>query len=403
MIPYNLLPIETHLAMITAELANVPVLQEAARMWTEARGWMDTAQAELRTRTGNLTPEWTDDAGRALSEKLQRSQAELQMWGERIDTSAVSANLTTLASAIPEAHAEVSGLYQAYLAAIANPLTAGAAVAIQQASGARMSALGAQFDSSMLTVCAAAGAANPAELVPGLNTSTPKVSMADLTKTATDATDALSAVQGLESSLTGGGSASDLSGLSNAVSNAGNGLTTPDLSSLTSGVGPSLAGLTGATTMPALPDGGFGIGALSGGSAPVAATSPGSVSALGGASAMSLPMMPSGRTARQSASEEVQPGNAVGAVPMGAPHAGTGGGGLAALRPGTAEGPGNQSGRGRPAAAESDGVLSALRGRSGAGEQGFTLPRTAQSGEPDPHSVELLDEELWQVRSTSTW
>ena len=405
MIPYNLLPIETHMAMITAELANVPVLQEAARMWTEARGWMDTAQTELRTRTGNLTPEWTDDAGRALSEKLQRSQAELQTWGERIDASGVSANLTTLASAIPEAHAEISGLYQAYLAAISNPFTAGAAVAIQQASGARMSALGAQFDSSMLTVAAAAGAANPAELVPGLNSSTPNVSMSDLTKTATDATNALSAVQGLESSLTGSGSASsDLSGLSNAVSNAGTGLTTPDLSSLTSGVGPSLAGLTGTATMPALPGGDFGIGALSGGSAPIAAMSSGSAGALGGASAMSLPMMSAPRATQQSASEEVQPGNTVGAVPMGGSPGGMGGGtGLAALRPGVAEGPGNQSGRGRPAAAESDGVLSALRGRSGTGEQGFTLPRTAQPGETDLHSVELLDEELWQVRSTSSW
>ncbi len=405
MIPYNLLPIETHMAMITAELANVPVLQDAARMWTEARGWMDTAQTELRTRTGNLTPEWTDDAGRALSEKLQRSQAELQTWGERIDSSGVAANLTTLASAIPEAHAEVSGLYQSYLAAISNPLTAGAALAIQQASGARMSALGAQFDSSMLTVASAAGAANPAELVPGLNASTPNVSMSDLTKTATDATAALTAVQGLESSLTGGGSgssSSDLAGLNNAVSNAGSNLT-----GLTSGLGPSLAGLTGTPTMPTLSGGGLGIGALSGGAAPAVATSlPGG--ALGGASAMSLPMMSTARPTQQSdASEEVQPGNAnsgVGAVPMGggAPQAG-GGGGASTLGPGTADGPGNSAGRGRRAAAESDGVLSALRGRSGTGEQGFTLPSTAQPGETNLHSVELLDEELWQVRSTSSW
>jgi hypothetical protein len=404
MIPYNLLPIETHMAMITAELANVPVLQEAARMWTEARGWMDTAQAELRTRTGNLSPEWTDDAGRALSEKLQRSQAELQTWGERIDSSGVAANLTTLASAIPEAHAEVSGLYQSYLAAISNPFTAGAAVAIQQASGARMSALGAQFDSSMLTVAAAAGAANPAELVPGLNASTPNVSMSDLTKTATDATAALSAVQGLESSLTGGGSgasSADLAGLNNAVSNAGS-----NLAGLTSGLGPSLAGLTGTPTLPTLPGGGgLGIGALSGGAAPVAATSlPGG--ALGGVSAMSMPMMSTARPTQQSsASEEIQPGNAVGAVPMGGgvPHGGAGGGSVSPLRPGTAEGPGNATGRGRRAAAESDGVLSALRGRSGTGEQGFTLPSTATPGETNLHSVELLDEELWQVRSTSNW
>jgi hypothetical protein len=149
----------------------------------------------------------------------------------------------------------------------------------------------------------------------------------------------------------------------------------------------------------------LGIGALSGGSAPVAAMSSVPGGALGGASAMSLPMMSTGRPTQQSASEEVQPGNAggVGAVPMGgAPHGG-GGGGLAALRPGTAEGPGNSAGRGRRAAAESDGVLSALRGRSGTGEQGFTLPSTAQPGETNLHSVELLDEELWQVRSTSTW
>ncbi len=123
---------------------------------------------------------------------------------------------------------------------------------------------------------------------------------------------------------------------------------------------------------------------------------------------MSLPMMATGRPTQQSASEEVQSGNAnstVGAVPMGggAPHGGMGGAGLAALRPGTAEGPGNQPGKGRPASAESDGVLSALRGRAGTGEQSFTLPRAAQPGETNLHSVELLDEELWQVRSTSNW
>lgn len=401
-VPYNLLPIETHVAMINAEMAQVPVLQDAAEMWTEVRAWIDAAQTELRTRTGNLTPNWNDDAGRALAAKIQERETDLATWGERIDASNVSTVLTTLAAAIPPAQATVSGLYASYLAAIANPLTAPAAAGFQQASGACMSTLGAQFDVAMLAVCGAAGVSTPADLVPGLNTNgVPNVSASDLTKTANDATAALTALQGLDTSLTGGGSQSGQSAQS------ASGTSTPSLPDLTSAAGPSLAGLPALPTIPNLPGdlgiGGLGVGDLTGGGVPPVAAAPGAFGAIGGTAPLSMPMMPgtSTRAAQSASGEEVQPGNAVGAVPMSTPIGGMGGG-ITPPQPGSAELAGNLPGLDRRAA-ESGGVLSELRGRSGAGDPtGFTLPRVRQSGETDLPSVEVLDEELWQVRSTST-
>lgn len=408
-VPYNLLPIETHLAMITAQQASVPVLEDAARMWTEVRQWIETTRTELNNKVNTMSPHWTDDAGRALEEKLQRTLAELNAWGEQIDGSNVVSNLTTLAGAIPEAQAEVSGLYQSYLAAISNPFTAPAALAIQQASGARMTALGGQFDTSMLTVCAATGVKSPADLVPGLNNGSSSgagVSASDAAKTADDATSALSALQSLDSGLTGGSGSANLSGLNGNLPSTDSSGSMPNLSDLTSGTGPSLAGLTPtlptdallSTGVGGLPGGFAGLTGLSGSGTPPMASGLSALpmGALGGAGGLPMAMGPVASKQASGAAEEVQPGYAgpVGAMPMGAAGMGAGAGGG---RPG----PGVQTpagaGRGRRAAAEQDGVLAALRGRAGTGESaGFTLARPHGDAFPGP-AAQPLDEELWRV------
>ncbi|WP_188316323.1 WXG100 family type VII secretion target [Solihabitans fulvus] len=412
-IPYNLLPIEMHVAMISAELPNASVLADAARMWTEVRGWVEAAHTELNSRASTLSQGWNDDAGRALDEKVQRSLAELKTWGERIDGSNVVQTLTTMSTAIPEAHAEVTALHESYQAAMAVPFGLGvpAAIAIQQLSGTRMTALGAQFDGSMLSVCAAAGAATPADLVPGLdNIKAPTA--AELAKSAESATSALSALQSLGSSLTGGGSGStpDLSSLSpdltGGLGSTGSGASLPDL---TSAGGPSLAGLAPNTLMPGqLPglesmSGGLSGGLPGSGAPPVPLGALGGLGGLTGTGGVPSLMRPSGARRAAGSAAEIQPGAAnsaaskgtAGGMPM-MPHAGRGAAGT--IRPSSTEHPTGRSGSGRRRAAETDGVAATLRGRSGTGDHGgFTMPRDRHAPETEFGSVELLDEELWEA------
>ena len=403
-VPYNLLPIEAHLAMITAQQPSAQVLTDAAQMWTEVREWIEAARTELNSRAATLTQGWTDDAGRTLETKFQRTLAELKMWGERIDASQVVSNLTTLAGAIPEALQEVTGLYQTYLALLSNPFTAPAAAGCQVLSGARMTALGAHFDTSMLTVCAAAGVSSPADLVPGLK-DVQGPSASDLAKSAEAATSALSALQSLGSSLTGGGSTPDLSALTSGLTGDGGGAagSLPDLSGLG---GPSLAAAAPTATLPDLTSlGGVGGAGLSGGGVPpVPSTALGGFGTLGAANGLPSLVRPGTVKKAPALAGEVEPGTATsgGGVSGGGgvmpPMAGQGTPGT--LRPRAAGQPSatGRSGSGRRASTESDGVAPTLRGRAGSGDHtSFTLPRGRAAAETDTGSVQLLDEELWQV------
>lgn len=357
-VPYNALPIEAHVAMITAEQANVPVLADAARMWTEVRAWIESARVELHTRAQDLAPSWTDQAGREMEEKFQRSDAELKMWGERIDASRVSETLTTLAAAIPETMQTVSALYEGYLAAISNPFTAGLAIAFQQAAGTRMTALGGQFDMSMLTVCAASGIKSPGDVLPEL----PTVSKDDV-EAATAVLGAATSLQGLASSAAGAaGSLPDVS--------------LPDLP----GGDLSLAGVTTAPAPPALPSGGLpgagGAPTLSGGpllGVPATATT-------------GLPLARPAGKRPEPTSQGVNPGKATGASPAIPPMMPPHGGQNSTLRPSTTDSRANRSRTTRRSAEATDGVPETLRGRSG-----DTTPPAAPryAGQP-------LDEELWQ-------
>ncbi|MFD6070663.1 hypothetical protein [Amycolatopsis lurida] len=393
-VPYNLLPIEMHMAMITAEQANVPVLTDAAKMWTEVRAWIESARAELHTRAGELAPDWQDEAGREHEEKVQRTLAELKFWGDRIDAAQPAETLTTLAAAIPEALQVVTGLYESYRAALSSPLTAWAAPGFQQLAGTRMTALGGQFDMSMLKVVAASGIQSPADLMPTGVTAAEGNSPADFINAAKAGMEALTEVQGLAESLGVGGGGT------------GGEISLPEIPDQTGSSGVSLAGLAAvpATVSPLPSPAGITPGA---GAPPVPAGGLGGIGIASGLAGIPAAKPAAGKRAPSLASE-IQPGNASPSTakaasspmsPMMPPH---GGGQTAAgtLRPGSSDQSTGRSGASRrQASGGSDGVPVKLRGRAANGnpDAGFSLARGRRQGEPESGSVQMLDEDLWRT------
>jgi hypothetical protein len=250
-IPYGMLPMEALVAMSGAEAANAPGYLDAARMWTDVRGWIDDARTELRTRSESLLPHWQDEAARDWAARVRADDADLAGWAARIDGSQVAQTLTTLSGAISRTHAEVLALHGQYLAALSNPLTAWAAVGFQQAAGAVMSALGAQFDVAIAKTAAAAGVKPPdvptVDVKPSAEGNTPEDALKALTATA----DAMSELETFASGL-GMGTGADRSGTYAGGLPALAGVDTPTLptgGTLTSptlgaGAGPTLSGAT---------------------------------------------------------------------------------------------------------------------------------------------------------------
>ncbi|WP_409490058.1 hypothetical protein [Amycolatopsis sp. cmx-11-12] len=406
MIPYQLLPIEMHFEMARAEAGKVPVLLEAAGMWTEVRRWIDATAAEVSTRVGELSPEWTDEAGRQHEEKAQRTLAELKFWGDRIDAAQPAEKLTTLASDVSATAAAVAGLYAEYRIATLTPFGAPAAFALQQASGMKMTELGGNFDTSMLSVCAAAGIESPADLVTSQETvSAEGNSPTDFLAAAEAGMTALTELQSLAETAgsLGGGTGSELpatEGLSGlGGQNGSSGISLAGLAPLPSGAGslPSLGGLgglPGGSGLPPMPSGLMGgIGAAGG---------------LGGLSGAAKPVV--GKRAPSLASE-IQPGATnpaaaksagTGVPPMMSPQGGGGQATAGTLRPGTSDQPTGRNGAAKRASSGgSDGVPAKLRGRAanGSPDAGFTLARDRRSGETESGSVQMLDEDLWRPTS----
>ncbi len=348
-IPYNLLPMEMLVAMSSAEVANAPGYLDAARMWTDVRTWIDSARTELRNRSESLLPHWQDQAARDWAAKVQADDADLAGWAARIDASQVSATLTTLAGAITRTHQEVLALHGQYLAAMSNPLTQWAALGFQQAAGAVMTALGAEFDVAIAKTASAAGVKPPdvptVEIKPSADGNTAE----DAVKALTATSDAMSELETLAGTLGFGQSAGGTGGY-------GGGL-------------PSLAGLD--TALPATPT-------LTSGAVPGAGTAP-------TLSGMSLPYGTLGTTGLPAtakplaakrapvAAADIAPGVSnpaaaaaakAGAVPPMMPPMGAGAAG-AAVRPATSTAP---TGRSRTTRKQTDGsnaVPADLRGRAG--------------------------------------
>lgn len=405
MIPYQLLPIEMHFEMARAEAGKVPALIEAATMWTEVRGWIDTTAAEISTRVGELAPEWTDNAGRQHEEKVQRTLAELKFWGDRIDLANPAEKLTTLASNVSATAAAVAGFYAEYRIATLTPFGAPAAFALQQASGMKMTELGGNFDISMLSVCAAAGIQSPADLLPEQQAvSAEGNSPADFLAAAEAGMTALTEFQSLAETAGSfaGGSGTDLptpeswAGLGDGTGSSG--LSLAGLGSVptaaTAGAVPSIGGLPGGSGAPPMPTGLLGgIGAASGVSALPVSAKP-----VAGKRAPSL----ASEIQTGAASSSGTKSSGTGVPPMMPPQGGGGQATAGTLRPGSGDQPTGRNGAARRASSGgSDGVPAKLRGRAASGnpDAGFTLARGRRSSESDTGSVQMLDEDLWRPNS----
>ncbi|GAB3452430.1 hypothetical protein [Actinophytocola sediminis] len=357
-IPYNLLPMEMLVAMSTAEVANAPGYLDAARMWTEVRGWIDSARTELRTRSESLLPHWQDQAAQDWATRVQADDAELASWGARIDASQVSATLTTLSGAIARTHQEVLALQTQYYAALSSPLTQWAALGFQQAAGAVMTALGAEFDMAIAKTASAAGVKRPdiptVDIKPSADGNSPE----DIVKALTATSGAMSELETLATTMGfgqaggGGGAAGDYAGSyggGGMPSLAGLDTMSATGANLTSGAGAPGAGNAPTLSGSSLPYGTLGGSGLPGVGkslaakrAPVAAAdvSPGVQTASGGAAAKTgpagSPMMP----------------------PMAGQAAGT------AVRPASGTSPTGRARTTRKSTDATDAVPTGLRGRS---------------------------------------
>ncbi|ONF72561.1 hypothetical protein [Amycolatopsis keratiniphila] len=392
---------EVIVGCISQTQACIPVLTEKSRMWKEARAWVEDAKVELQTRANDLAPDWTDDAGRAFEEKTELSLADLTLWGQRIDDSQVSEKLAELAASLPGTEAVVLGLaaeYEAFMLTLNFP----AAFAAQQQAGAALSTLGTRFDLAMLSMCTAAGIANPADILPGF----PQItgSAADAVKTADAAVNLLTEVQSLTESLGvgSGGTLPDTSGLLDGWT----GSEVPSASN-PGGGGLSLAGLAPNALTPG-PLVGAPSSGLSGGGMPpsgLASLPPmplGTLGAAGGLGGMPASRAGVGKRA-SSPMAEIPPGGTIGSskgapgggmMPPGMPQHGAGTTGT--VRPGAAEHPHERSEDQRPALG-TDGVATALRGRAVDAEgNGFTIPGHRRAAESDTGSLQLLEDDTWK-------
>lgn len=357
-IPYNLLPMEMLVAMSTAEVANAPGYLEAARMWTDVRGWIDNARTELRTRSESLLPHWQDEAARDWATRVQADDADLASWGARIDASQVSATLTTLAGAITRTNQEVLALQGQYLAALSNPLTAWAAVGFQQAAGAVMTALGAQFDTAIVKTASAAGVKPPdiptVEIKPSAEGNTPE----DAIKALTATSDAMSELEGLATGLGfgqagggGGGAGYSADYAGGMPSLAGLDTTLPTGANLTSG-----AGVPGAGNAPTLSGSSLPYGTLGSTGLPLAKPLAAKRAPVAAADVSPGVQTPTSATAAKAGAV---------APPMMPPMGGAGAG--AAVRPtATSTAPTGRSRTTRKSADAADAVPTGLRGRSSA-------------------------------------
>ncbi|KAA9155802.1 hypothetical protein FPZ12_029145 [Amycolatopsis acidicola] len=408
-VPYNLFTMETLDGMIAAEQANVPKLAAAAKMWTDVRQWIGDAQVQVKSRIGELSPQWKDDKGHLFEVKAQGLVNDLKTWGERLDAAQIPQHLTSLASSIVDAGAKVAEASGAYYAALGNPLTAPSALGFWQAAATRMTVLGGQYDQTMLRVATGVGIEDPSQVLADYlpQASSEGNSPQDIIKAATAGVgaasagmDTLSALQDLGSSLdTSGTDASgiDTSGLGTTVGASGS-------ANLGGSTGLTLAGLAPATSSIPTVSAGFSAGAIpSVGTPPVASGSMGFVAgAAGTAGLMSVAKPVAGKRAPSLASEpeagwaeNAATKSGTGTVSPMMPHTG---GSSGTLQPSSADEPGSRS-NGVRKSTSANGVPSRLRGRAGTGEPAgdFTLARRRGEDDTTSGSVQLLDEDLWRL------
>lgn len=447
--------IEEMYQQITAEVhTHVPKLVATGILWKEARTWVDNQANLLYEQARKLTEQdrWPDDAGRQFLARVSRDVAVMRSWS---DPTGMVYSMMTVGLPIPKNNATpdlsdsvyglVDGLWQAHRAmeklyhqynalsekdkntqrptveaAMAGEIN-GLAPKYQAAALALRNAVGRDWEGPRTATstrgrpgttgpgtATAAPSASPAPVAPrspdpGTQpepTPTPADPVKDALEAAPGALDALSqALQSAQQLMGGGGG-----NVPSPIAPAGPG----DLGSLTPGeVAARLSQLGGETSdgagLPSLAGGGAEpIGAaLGGGGAPVPAMTPGASSSPTGGGNLALPAVASVATGSSAgASAATSPGAM---PPAQQAQQGNGARTTNGIKPGAAEHAATGRSRDRKPAG-TPGV--SLPGRSGRGrpvKRGAPEPAPAGrrwDGEND--TVQLLDEELWQVKQETT-
>jgi hypothetical protein len=90
--------LEDQLTIFRAEMAHTfPALQQASQMWGIAQGWLDPASRSLRDATKALEPNWDDDAGHTMVQWLRDTyDNSLAPWQRAAAESHVKEHIDTL-------------------------------------------------------------------------------------------------------------------------------------------------------------------------------------------------------------------------------------------------------------------------------------------------------------------
>ncbi|WP_370964231.1 hypothetical protein [Amycolatopsis sp. cg9] len=433
---------ETYRKLTAERDQHIPKLLAARQMWSDARGWIQRQAGLLLAQATHLTgaDRWPDAAGRAFLQRALRDVAVMQSWVDRsgitssllatgipatappgVPSSQVFDGLDALVAGIREAQAVVEGLRNRYRSMseedrakhldeiygkVAEQLTGlrpkyeAASTALKHApgpawAGPRGGASSTSEPSSSPGPAAAApGTAGPASPGPAPGTAQPPAQPSTQEAPATEdplkaalaeapnALDAASqALQGLQQLVGGGGdspSPTDLGSLTPAEV-AARLSTLADGSSAGSGL-PSLAGGGGAP-----PGGGAGAAGFAA-AAPMPSPAPDPVAT----AAAAVPAGSAFTTAGAAAASSAGPGMMPPAQPRGGGKAGSG------VKPGDAEHA--ATGRSRKPGATPGVPLLGRAGRRGSKAGPPPAPRRRWDSEND--TVQLLDEELWQVDKT---
>lgn len=424
MADYKGISLEDQLAIFRGEMAHTfPALKQASEMWEVAHGWLQPASGSLLESTKALEPNWDDEAGRTMVHWLRDTyDNSLKPWERAVAESHVKEHIDTLVGMLgvnvwffageatkvvnnPDYRSkaqeavgtklnEIAQQYlrtgHAMLAARSRPWN-GARGEIDPGTDPGSSATGPRGQNPGGADSSGASG-NPSPLAEPDSTQTSQGPpqeqdpAKDALEEAPKALDALSnAMDSLQQLAGDGGSTSP------------NSVTLPDSMGRLPSLDPmSPAALADYSGLPSLAGGGLpgGVGGVGGGMTPGSSMANPVPST--GVNSAALPPSASGATAGMAAGT-----TGSGIMPSMYPPQTAGGRGGGGIKPGTAE----HAATGRPRERKRSGTAGvSLPGRAGRGQptkggvaqpSSSSTPRRGWDTEND--TVQLLDEELWQV------
>lgn len=415
--------IEKQLAYIRAENAGHPArLMRASAMWKGLHAQLSTVAQNLHSGSATLSPQWRDSVGILMGDRVDRTVASLNEWIDKIATQPATA-LEDLARAIQTTLGQVEAIYARYLQELRTLATYSMATEADvaalkaryaQEAGQVMDKLAEQFATTAQAVAGSLGGEYDGPLSSGGPSG--------------GATSSGAAQAGAPAGAPAGGAAGGApAGAGASPAGAAPAGAMPagaaQGGAVPSGAGPSLAGLGSPTIPPSIPPssipplspslpsaGGGSIGlpplatptaGLGGIRGPVSAggaavpsiprvANPGATTIP--AAVPNAPVVPTGLAGSSSGS----PSGAgrFGGVPPMVPPMGAGVGSNSG-QPKPGNGKGTEATKGKPQRG-TPGVPAKLRG-SAPERAGSAVPRSSRRRDDEPTTIELLDEEVWQV------